>query len=219
MRLLRCVSVSFLTVLAAHSAWAQDDAPTIQPPVQAIWKQQEIPFSFQSFTTLYSCSSLEEKIRRLLLALGASRQIKLRSRGCMAPHEISRMPYVEITIVSPVEATPEELAELEKTRSTRELAARVRGDSKQAALDAAQFPAHWKQVSLSRGKLYLEPGDCELIEQLQQKILPKLAVRIVSDEVQCTPNQLSPRQPKLIVEALMPMPKPDAAVDAQKKKE
>jgi hypothetical protein len=216
MWLVRCVSVAFLTVSAAHSACGQEEAPSVEAPVQAIWKQQEIPFYFQSFTTMYSCSSLEAKIRRVLVALGASRELKLRSRGCLSPHEISRMPYVEITIATPVEATPEALAELDKTRSTRELAARVRGDSKQAVLDAAQFPAHWKRVSLARGKLYLEPGDCELIKQLQQKVLPMLAVRIVGDEVQCTPNQLSAKQPRLIVEALLPMPKPDESARTEK---
>jgi hypothetical protein len=216
MWLVRCVLIS-LAVWAAHSACGQEGAPIVEAPIQAVWKQQEIPFHFQSFTTMYSCSSLEAKIRRVLLALGANRELKLRSRGCLSPYEISRMPYVEITIVSPVEATPETIAELEKTRSTRELAARVRGTSKQAALDAAQFPAQWKRVSLARGKLYLEPGDCELIEQLQERLLPKLAVRIVSDDVRCTPNQLSAKQPRLIVDALVPMPKPDESASAEKK--
>jgi hypothetical protein len=216
MWLAHCVSALFITASAVHVAWAQDEERIVQEPVQAIWKKQEIPFYYQSFTTLYSCSSLEEKIKRLLVGLGASRELKLRSRGCMSPHEISRMPYVEITIVSPVVATPEELAALDKTRSKRELAARVRGESKQAALDAAQFPAEWKRVSLSRNKFYLEPGDCELIEQLQDKVLPKLAIKVVGEKVKCSTNQLWVKQPKLVVEALMPMPKPDEAAEVKK---
>ena len=67
----------------------------------------------------------------------------------------------------------------------------------------------WKQVSLSRGKLYLEPGDCELVEQLSEKVFPKLGIRVIEDDVRCTPNQVSMNQPRLVVEALVPVPKPD----------
>jgi hypothetical protein len=117
-----------------------------------------------------------------------------------------------------VEATPEALAELDKTRSTRELVARVRGDSKQAQLAAAPFPAHWKRVSLSRGKLNLEPGDCELIEQLNKKVFPKLAIRVVDDTVGCTPHGTSMKQPRLVVEVLAPLPTADEAQQKEKEK-
>lgn len=179
-------------------------------PVQAIWKPQEVEFYFQSFTTFYSCSSLEAKVKRLLIAVGAQKDLKVSTRGCFSSSEIARMPRVEIQLTSPVEATPEALAELDKSRSTRELAARVRGDSKQADVQEQQFAAQWQRVSLSRGKLNLEPGDCELIEQLKKKVFPALAIRIVEDEIQCVPNQLTMTQPRLIVEALTSMPTPDA---------
>lgn len=185
------------------------DAPT-QAPVQAVWKSQEIEFFYQSFTTFYSCSSLEAKVKRLLIAVGAQRDMKVDVRGCFSAGEIARLPRVEIALTAPVAVTPEVLAELDKTRSTRELTARVRGDSKQADLQEQQFGAQWQRVSLSRGKLNLEPGDCELIDQLKDKVFPKLAIRIVADEVQCVPNQISMTQPRLIVEALTPLPTPDA---------
>ena len=73
----------------------------------------------------------------------------------------------------------------------------------------APFPAHWKRVSLSRGAVGLEPGDCELIDELRRKVLPKLAVRIVEDGTHCTPHQLTLGQPQLQVDALMALPKPD----------
>jgi hypothetical protein len=211
----RRVSVAVLAALYSVSALANTDDPAPEPsstPVQAIWKAQELTFYYQSFTTFYSCSSLETKVKRVLVAVGASKDMKIRTRGCTMRHEIAKMPYVEITLLSPVEATPEELAELDKTRSHRELVARVRGDSKQAELAETQFPAHWKRVSLSRGKLNLEPGDCELIEQLQKKVFPKLAVRTVDDQVECAPNQISLTQPRLVVDVLSAMPTPDEGV-------
>lgn len=188
-------------VLCVHDGIAQETQP--QAPVQAIWKQQEINFHFQSFTTFYSCSSLTGKVERLLAALGAGADTRVRTSGCHGS-EIAQMPYLRIKLTSPVEATPAELAELEKTRSTRELAARVRGERGTDASD--RFPAHWKAVSLSRGKFDLEPGDCELIDQLKRKVLPKLAVRIVTDEMQCTPGQLPMGQPRLEVQALAEIP-------------
>jgi hypothetical protein len=214
-----CVPIIWMSVaVGAHAAEPAAATLTPETNVPAIWKAQELTFYYQSFTTFYSCSSLEAKVKRLLIAVGAQRDVRVRTRGCMSHHEIARMPQVEITLLSPVEATPEELAERDKTRSTRELAARVRGDSKEAELAQAQFPAHWKRVSLSRGKLNLEPGDCELIEQLKKKVLPKLAIRIVEDDVECSPNQISITQPRLVVDALAPLPTPDAAGKKEKDK-
>jgi hypothetical protein len=213
-----CVLVLSICASGAHAAEPESVPPPSGEPVQAIWKPQELTFYFQSFTTFYSCSSLETKVKRLLIAVGAHRDMKVRTRGCVASHEIARMPYVEIELVSPVEATPAALAELDKTRSTRALAARVRGDSKQAELAEAPFAAQWKRVSLSRGKLNLEPGDCELIEQLNKKVLPKLAIKVVDDKVECAPNQISMTQPRLVVDALAPMPTPDEAQKKEKEK-
>jgi hypothetical protein len=215
------VSPYLLTTLFATAVFANaDDLPAQPPttPVQAIWKAQELTFYFQSFTTFYSCSSLEAKVKRVLVAVGADKEMKIRTRGCTMSHEITKMPFVEITLLSPVEATPEELAELDKTRSHRELVARVRGDSKQAEISETQFPAQWKRVSLSRGKLNLEPGDCELIEQLKKKVFPKLAIRMVDDRVECVPNQISMTQPRLVVDVLSAMPTPDEAMKGPQEK-
>jgi hypothetical protein len=184
------------------------ETPADEPPkeVQAIWKTQELSFYFQSFTTFYSCRSLEDRVRMILVELGADKSIKVRSTSCFG-NEIARLPHLRINVTSPVEATPEALAELEKTRSTRELTARVRGE--RMAEGTEQFPAYWKPVSLSRGSLRLESGDCELVDQLKRHVLPKLSIRLVKDNVSCSPNQVSMSQPRLEVEALTAMPRPD----------
>jgi len=202
--------------MGAGAAFSAEEPPSIpDAPVQALWKPQELTFYYQSFTTFYSCSSLESKVKRLLIAVGAHRDLRVRTRSCMSSNAINRMPMVEITLLSPVEVTPEVLAEFDKTKSTRELAARVRGDAKAAEVATTQFPAQWKRISLSRGKLNLEPGDCELIDQLKEKVFPKLAIKVVEDDVQCVPGRISMTQPRLVVDALAPMPKPDEAPSAQ----
>jgi hypothetical protein len=185
----------------------QEVEQALAPPVQAIWKPQEIKFWFQSFTTFYSCGALERKIERVLHHLGVRAQVDVRSVECLSG--VARMPRVTILASSPVEATPEALAEREKSRSTLELIARVRGKRGEEAVAFEQFPAQWQRVSLSKGALDLEPGDCELIEQLHRKVLPKLAVRVVQDDLHCTPHQLTLGQPRLEVEALLELPEPD----------
>jgi hypothetical protein len=49
------------------------------------------------------------------------------------------------------------------------------------------------------------------MEGLRNQVLPKLAVRIVNDKVQCMPKQLSITTPELTVSALVALPSPDAA--------
>lgn len=177
--------------------------------VPAVWKPQEINFYLQTFTTAYACRALTDKVEYLLRELGAGKDLKVRANNCFG-NEISRTPYLKIKLVSPVEATPQALAELEKTRTTRELAARVKGERPTEVTE--QFPAQWKKVSLSRGKLGLQEGDCELIAELKRKVLPKLAVRIVKDDVSCAPYTLTMGQPRLEVEALSAMPKKSADI-------
>ena len=198
-----------LLVFATTPVASSQESVPVADPVQAIWKPQEVSFTFQSFTTFYSCSSLESKVKRILTAVGGNPDMRLRTRGCLSPHEIARMPHVQIELVSAVEATPEALAERDKNRSTRDLVARVRGKTKEVEELEQPFPAQWKEVSLSRGKLYLEPGDCELVEQLKDKVFPKLGIKVVDDGVSCVPNQASLGQPKLVVQALFAMRKPD----------
>lgn len=195
---------------AAASASATQDTTGEEPvsAVRAIWKEQEIDFHFQSFTTFYSCSSLEDKIERILRELGARATVRVRDIAC--PFSVARMPRVRIHLRSPVEATPDALAEYEKGRSRRELVARVRGERAEESADMAQFPAVWKVVTLSRGSLELDAGDCELVRELRRKVFPKLAVRAVQDDTRCSPGQPLLGGVRVQMETLVELPAPDA---------
>lgn len=176
--------------------------------VQAIWKEQEIDFYFQSFTTFYSCSSLARKIERILKELGARATVRVRDFDC--PFSVARMPYVRIHLYSPVEATPAALAEYEQGRSRRELVARVRGERLDESADMARFAAAWKEVRLSGRLLDLDSGDCELLMALRRAVLPKLAVRITRDDRRCPLNQSVRTRLQLQMQALLALPQPDA---------
>lgn len=207
MNLLRSTLLAVLCALAGLPTGVRAAEQGSPEPVQAIWKDQEFAFYFQSQTTFYSCSSLEAKLERILRALGAEARVKVRSVDCQSGPV--RMPRVIVEGRTPVEATPQAIAERDKGKSKRALAARVRGEPEDPEA-IAPFPAQWKRVSLSRGAVGLEPGDCELIEELRRKVLPKLAARIVEDGTHCTPHQLTLGQPQLQVDALTALPKPDA---------
>lgn len=193
-------------------AVAQEAAPPAQVNavvmVAAVWKPREISFYFHSFNTFYPCPSLNDKVRRLLLQLGADRDIRVRSSGCEMGYALARSPMVRIRLSAPVEATPEALAELQKTRATRELVARVRGESAQVDV-TAQFPAYWRRVSLDRGVRNLDSGDCELIDAIKRQVLPQLAVRVVRDDMRCGPYRYSSAPVPLEVEALVAVPPAD----------
>lgn len=199
---------ALLCALAGLLADARAAQPASPEPVQAIWKHQEISFFFQSQTTFYSCSSLEAKLKRILRALGAQSRVRVRSIECLSSPGVARAPRVTVNVVAPVEATPDAVAERDKDKSTRELAARVRGEEQDPAY-FAPFPAQWQRVSLGRSKPGLEPGDCDLLDQVRRQILPKLAVRVLKDQVHCPRDQVSVGQPQLEIEALVALPKPD----------
>jgi hypothetical protein len=205
---------ALLCALVGLLAEARAAEPASPEPVQAIYKHQEFSFFFQSQTTFYSCSSLEAKLERILKALGTHANVRVRSIDCQSVP--TRLPRVTVTVSAPVEATPEALAERDKDKSKRELTARVRGKVEDPA-SLAPFPAQWKRISLSRGSVKLEPGDCELIDEVRRKVLPKLTVRVVEDGMHCVPHQVSMGQPQLEVEALVAMPRPDYGNAKQKK--
>lgn len=196
----RCVLLLLSLVGALTPVQAAPD-----DPVQAIWKRQEVQFYFQSFTTFYSCTGLENAVRRYMEALGERVEVRVNSPEC--PGGIARMPRVRLDIVSAVPATAEALAEQEAQRARLELAQRVRGGPRDPYDSFEPFPARWQRVSLAR-RLDIEQGDCELIEQLQRKVLPKLAVRLIDDGPRCAG---AVGQPRLQVEALTALPSPDEA--------
>ncbi len=199
---LRCLLLLSLAMVATPVLAAPD------APVQALWKHQQLQFYFQSFNTFYSCTGLEEAVRRYLQPLVGQVEVRVNSPEC--PGGIARMPRVRLEIISAVPATEAALAEQEEQRSKRELVQRLRGRTSATFDSLEPFPANWERIALAR-RLDVATGDCELIEQLQRKILPQLAVRLIDDGPRCAG---SIGQPRLQVEALVALPSAD---DAQKR--
>ena len=172
-------------------------------PVTAVWKSQRMNFVYRGFSTMYSCQGLREKLEKILLSVGAREGIAMRANGCS--DELVSGTF-QIVLQAPVIATEETMRELTTYDSTDELAARVRGDSLPKAEDIERFPAVWKTVSFARdGGMRLDPGDCELVQQLRRQILPRMSVQIVRNDVHCSSAFGNITPPRLTVSALVPL--------------
>jgi hypothetical protein len=77
------------------------------------------------------------------------------------------------------------------------------------------LPSHWKAVTLKLDSSSLsEAGECELIEQVKQKVLPFFSTRNVDLKNTCVPHQLTPGGTLLTAEVLAPDQIPVNAADA-----
>ena len=123
-----------------------------------------------------------------------------------ATRDAGQFANVRIRLRSPIPATPDAIAELEKTKGYRELLGRVTGSSAAVQEAAAQFPARWVPMTLSHKTLGLEPEECELVEQMTRDVLPRLGVRVVEKSIMCIPRQVSLIAPQIKVEALIKTP-------------
>ena len=195
-----CVAV-LLAVSTAQAQSADEPAATEPVVVEAVWKPQRINFVYRGYSTLYSCRGLQDKLEKILTTVGARDHVELRAYACDDALSIARF---QIALASPVEATPENVQELTTYDARDELVARVRGEQLASAEDLQRFPAVWKTISFARSReMRLEPGDCELVQQLRRHVLPRMSVQIVSDRVRCSEFGNIGR-PQLTVSALVP---------------
>jgi len=198
----RSSASGWVAVLLLSGSVAHAQSPADTAVVEAVWKPQRINFVYRGYSTLYSCSGLQDKLEKILATVGARDHVELRAYACDDALSIARF---QISLASPVEATPENLQELTTYDARDELLARVRGERLASAEDLPRFPAVWKTISFARSReMRLEPGDCELVQQIRQHVLPHMSVQIVRDHVRCSSfGNIS--RPQLTVSALVPV--------------
>lgn len=200
-----CVTSTALP-LSVHASAQADDLGAIQ----STWKPQEIRYSYLGFTTAYNCDAAETRLKDILLTLGAHPQTKVRATGCDM-NRPSRNFFITITTATPVAAADAAASGNAPANSTSKQELIKRLGIKSSITDEP-FPATWKTVNLSTDrKLDLQPGDCELMAGLRDRVLPSLSVKVVTDKVECTPHHLSIQTPELTVFALVPVPSADRA--------
>lgn len=176
------------------------------PTVNAVWVESEVEFPYMSFTTYYSCDGLRDKLRRVLQEIGARPGFKVDVTGCVGQGP-EAMPRVRIKAALPQQATPELLARIAEGASKRELLTRATGKADGTAEATAQFPARPRRVEFQdRTGSTIEDGDCELVEQLRDKVFPQLGAKVVEDHMRCLPHTVTLGGVRLAIEVLEAVP-------------
>lgn len=178
----RAAALSFLATAAAACGAAvaagTAGAGNAQP---AMWVQRTIHFTYLGVTTHYSCEGLRDEMRHLLLELGASKD------------RLNVYPYGCTALLGGPEPFP-------AVAGTFYVLQRQTGSS-----GGPTVAAHWQTVQV---RLDLSPideaGQCELLEQVQQRILPLFDTRNVRFQSDCIPHRLTIPGAALEVDVLKP---------------
>lgn len=189
------------TVLAMSSlVGARAARGEAEASVDAIWKAQRIDFEYRAGGAAYSCSGLKAKIERILVRVGAGEAIALSTYFC---DDLTGIARLQIAFESPIEATVQNVQEANAYDSHDVLIARARGEALESTNSVQRLRAEWQTVSFARDRrMRLAPADCELVEQLRRQVLSRMSLRIVRDDVRCSPfGNITP--PRLTVSALV----------------
>jgi hypothetical protein len=133
------------------------------------WQEHKFSFQYMGFTSTYSCDGLADKLKVLLLAAGARPDAKSWPGACASGF-----------------GRPDKFARAELTFHTL-----MPLDSSSAA-DAKSVQGTWRPVAFSaRSPRELQIGDCELIEQFFNQVLPMFKTQNVMNSTTCVPHQQS----------------------------
>ena len=156
---MQCVLAQLMCLVAA----AVPAATPVQSggkPVAAVWRERHIDFVYFGRTTLYSCDGLRDKVRAMLLDLGARRDLKIDTIRCETEDRLS------IAFFAP--ALPDSSV---KPLRAGDLTATV-----------ARFVAFTITSDAFRN---MGLADCELVQEFTRQILPKLVTRDVRKDITC----------------------------------
>jgi hypothetical protein len=163
------MSVHALAQAPAGPATPAVPAENASPPTWVVWTPKELRFVYMGFTSHYSCDGLRDKMRAILLQLGARSDLTVQEVPCSGsagrPTEFPGVT-VKMNVLTPWDAATSNAA-------------------------ATPLPAHWKVIDISTDRDPLrEAGDCELIEQVKSRVLPLFTARNVEYHSTCIPHQL-----------------------------
>jgi hypothetical protein len=187
--------LTFLLSGAAVAATAKSTPPaqSAEPEGYAVWTPKELRFVYQGFTSKYSCDGLRDKVRAILLKLGARKDLQVTPTPCSGSLG-TPTPFPGVTIKMNV---------LESA------------NGKEYDAATPPVPARWKTVDLTASRDPLDAaGDCELIEQIKTRILPLFTTRDVNYSSNCIPYQLTVGGTRLKAEVLVAAGQPAAAAPA-----
>ena len=163
-----------LGLMFASGASAASVAIAADQSQPAKWVSRDVNYTYQGFTSQYSCDGLRRNVVTIMRALGARKSdLNIKITPCVAPgvSQISFSPGVRGTISVLVPATAEEVSRA----------------------DPDIVPAHWETTNVVRTKnLDTKRGSqCELLEQSKRYLLPLFSTRNLDFSSDCVPNQIA----------------------------
>jgi hypothetical protein len=145
-------------------------------PVAAVWKEQHVSFFYMGRTSRYSCDGLRDKVRAMLLELGARRDLTITAVGCADAAAKLRSgslgPSLQMVFSTP--ALPQAAAKPLR------------------AGDLAAVNARFEPFTITSDAFRnMGAADCELVEEFAHQVLPKLVTRNLKRDITCVPYQRS----------------------------
>ena len=159
--------------LLAGTALAEPEATpgTGSSAEPGVWQEHQVELAYMGFTSHYSCDGLQTKLQLLLRQLGARADAKVSAFGCDRGFGTpSRFPRatMKFATLQPADA----------------------GNAAAAATPATTVPGVWRAVQLAPHRPFsLEDGDCELMEQFRDQVLPLFATRDQQLKLTCVPHE------------------------------
>jgi hypothetical protein len=165
---LRTIRIGCAIAIWGFSVAAISADQTGADPASGVWQKHDYSFQFLGFTTTYSCDGLASKLKVLLIAAGARADAKSISDACAGGY-----------------GTADKFARARLTFYT--LSPVANGETSSTSINGA-----WRSVVIQdRSPREVRLGDCELVEQFRDKVLPMFTTRNVENRMTCVPNQLS----------------------------
>lgn len=190
--------VVYFSSAAAVDAKGGDGPQGDAVPIDGIWTEHRYGFTHLGFTSTYSCDGLADKLKSLLRASGARADISANPGACSGglgrPSTLARVDLKFFTLKPAAEVEP----------------------AAGGTVPPALVPGVWKPVQLQkRAPRDLGDGDCELIEEFRDFVLPMFAIRAVNDNLRCIPHQVSGADLRFEFESFVPVQAPGAAASGQ----
>jgi hypothetical protein len=141
------------------------------PATAAQWQEHKGSIGYFGLTSTYTCTGMESKVRQILLALGARKDMSVSATPCGARDmPMGHAMTVNIRVFSLAPVDP---------------AATVQGA-------APPIMASWSAVEINAQRpSFMGDGDCELIDQLHEFITKNFSAQNVNYRASCTPHQAS----------------------------
>jgi len=145
------------------------DHPPDQPAdvVTGAWQHHKVNFSYIGYTSHFTCDGLEERVKAILLHLGARKDARVIASGCPGPiGSTSRTAWVDADFytLAPVDS----------------------------AGGSDTVKASWTPLEVTpKSPKFMGDGDCELVQSMKDLITQNFSLRDIEYRTDCVPHQLT----------------------------